>query len=357
VTGRREVYYNEWEPYPAAWLRNLMAAGLIPVGDVDERSITDVQPDDLRGYTACHFFAGIGGWPYALQLAGWPADRPVWTGSCPCQPFSGAGKAHGLGDERHLWPAFHRLIAECRPPTIVGEQVASKAGRYWLAGVRDDLEGLGYAVGAADLCAASVGAPHIRQRLWWVADAASDRTREQRPDAAESCQDRSQVGILGPGSTLGAVADTDGGEPGDRDLQRGGEYRQQPEDGGLSLGVEYPDRERQQGNREAPGSDPSQSQQPISRHAARWLGDPEGRGQRECGDAAQSGSGGHVVGPSWAGSEWLPCRDGKVRRLEPGLEPLVDGLPGRVGQLRAYGNAIVPQVAAEFVKAYLGCRP
>lgn len=85
-------YYNEFDPFAAAWLRELIKEKLIPQGDVDERSITEIQPDDLRGYTQCHFFAGIGGWSLALQLAGWPSDRPVWTGSCPCQPFSSAGR-------------------------------------------------------------------------------------------------------------------------------------------------------------------------------------------------------------------------------------------------------------------------
>ncbi|HUW45476.1 MAG TPA: DNA cytosine methyltransferase, partial [Dehalococcoidia bacterium] len=88
-TGRR-VYYNEIDADLCRWLRNLIAAGLIPRGDVDERSITDVKPTDLDGYDQCHFFCGVAGWPLALQLAGWPDGRPVWTGSCPCQPFSAA---------------------------------------------------------------------------------------------------------------------------------------------------------------------------------------------------------------------------------------------------------------------------
>lgn len=165
-----KAYYNEFDRHAAAWLRELIKDGLIADGDVDERSITDVQPSDLNGYTQCHFFAGIGGWSYALRLAGWPDDQPVWTGSCPCQPFSVAGKGLGEADPRHLWPQFGRLIGQCRPPIAFGEQVASKAGRPWLALVQADLEAMGYRSAAADLCAAGIGAPHIRQRLYWVAD-------------------------------------------------------------------------------------------------------------------------------------------------------------------------------------------
>lgn len=175
------AYYNEIDPFAAAWLRELIKAGHIADGEVDERSVIDVRPDDLRGFTQCHFFAGIGGWSYALRLAGWPDDRPVWTGSCPCQPFSSAGKGDGGADSRHLWPAWFRLIAECRPPVVFGEQVESAVAHGWLDLVCDDLEGVGYATGAASLPAASVGAPHRRDRLWFVADA--ERDQQPRPES------------------------------------------------------------------------------------------------------------------------------------------------------------------------------
>lgn len=161
------AYYNEIDPYAAQWLRNLIAAGHIAPGDVDERSILEVKPDDLRGYRQCHFFAGIGGWSYALRLAGWPDDRSVWTGSCPCQPFSSAASssAKRYEDGRHLWPVWARLIAASEPRAIFGEQVVDAGD--WIDGVCDDLEALGYSVGASVLPACSVGFDHARARIYF----------------------------------------------------------------------------------------------------------------------------------------------------------------------------------------------
>ena len=188
------AYYNEIDPFAAQWLRNLIAAGHIAPGDVDERDIRQVKSDDVRGYTQCHWFAGIGGWSYALRRAGWEDDRAVWTGSCPCQPFSGAGRKKGAADSRHLWPEWFRLIGECKPSTIFGEQVASKDALLWFDSVYSDLEGAGYAIGAADLSAASVGAPHIRQRLWFVG--ISSAIRLQR-GSAQGSEKGGALGLCG----------------------------------------------------------------------------------------------------------------------------------------------------------------
>jgi DNA (cytosine-5)-methyltransferase 1 len=163
------AYYNEFDPAAAHVLRVLIAEGVIAPGDVDERSIKDVQADDLDGYTQCHFFAGGGLWSVAARLAGWPDSRPLWTGSCPCQPFSQIGKRLGIDDPRHLWPDFHRLIRTCRPPVVMGEQVAKTAGYGWFDGVRADLESEGYASRCVDIPALAVDAPHERNRLYWIA--------------------------------------------------------------------------------------------------------------------------------------------------------------------------------------------
>ena len=271
------AYYNDTDAYAAAWLRNLIAAGLIAAGDVDERDVREVQPDDLRGYRQVHLFAGIGGWSYALRLAGWPDDRPVWTGSCPCQPFSSAGQRRGHGDQRHLWPAFHGLIAECRPAVVFGEQVASALGREWLAGVRADLEHVGYACGCADLPAACVGAPHIRQRLWWGANWLGDA------DSARRVSRQSTAARARHGSSA---------EPAGRARRLG-----DPEiygDGTLG---------RQSGSRRAP-------QEPAGGSGlSRRLGDTAGHG--------------------------IPCADGKARRVGQRIQWLADGVSGYLESVRA----------------------
>ena len=343
-------YYNEYDAGAAAWLRELINQNLIPYGHVDTRSITEVKPDDLKGYTQCHFFAGIGGWSYALQLAGWPADRPVWTGSCPCQPFSVAGRGKGVEDERHLWPVFAELIRACKPPTVFGEQVASKAGRDWLAGVFADLEGMAYQRAGADLCAAGVGAPHIRQRLFWVADSESIGGRQGEPDTRGGVE-RSyakQRPIFVRGFAFGRLADSNNKGLEERQEQSAREERQTVERsgdaGGMADSVGVRCNERRKPERIEVQGECSIGAGEYTR--SEYFGKlPRGiEGLGNC--------------PSfWAGTN-IQCRDGKNRRIpsEPALFPLADGLPGRVGLLRGAGNAIVPQVAAEFIAAFLDCQ-
>jgi len=223
IGGQKWAYYNEIDPYAAEWLRSLIRSGHIADGIVDERSISDVRPDELQEFTQCHFFAGIGVWSYALRSAGWEDDRPVWTGSCPCQPFSGAGNRKGVADKRHLWPHWFHLIEQCRPSTVFGEQVASKDGLGWIDLVQADMEGADYAIGSFDLCSAGFGAPHIRQRLWFVAD--TDDTRRQGWISGRSDTERQdQHGHVGRDSATDRVADTESQQSSSDD--NGGEPRQ-----------------------------------------------------------------------------------------------------------------------------------
>lgn len=336
------AYYNENNPQAAAWLRELIKAGHIADGDVDERSITEVDAVDVSGYTQCHFFAGIGGWSYALRLAGWPDDKPVWTGSCPCQPFSTAGKRRGFADERHLWPNFFRLISQCRPATVFGEQVASKDGLAWLDTVCADLERADYACGAVDTCASGFGAPHIRQRLYWVANTVNNGT-------GRKC-----------GHGAGEKGTPQGGRAENSGLAEAG-------NSGTAHGVAHADSDgcgsRQWNDTPARYGNTTSAKSNACRMADADNTRPQGRnGNAECANQCAPGQNCMVVRPGptnghWRDADWLYCRDGKWRPVEPSTFPLAHGLPARVVRLRGYGNAIVPQVAAAFVSAFMEVNP
>jgi DNA (cytosine-5)-methyltransferase 1 len=299
------AYYNENDPYAAQWLRNLIEAGHIAPGDVDERSIVDVRGSDLAGYGQCHFFAGIGGWSYALRLAGWPDDLAVWTGSCPCQPLSSAGQRKGHADQRHLWPTFYGLIAECSPAILFGEQVASTDGREWLAGVRADLETSGYACGAADLPAACAGAPHCRQRYFWMAVAAGKQVGLPRQSRLRA--DAGDHGKLGNGDENGRK------------------------------GTLVPIRQRRQIKATALPSGTSEAPElelTNGSHGYWWDGPLQVGWNAIEGEIERSGR--------RYRAQW---------RIKPGLSLVAHGIPNRMERVSAYGNAIVPQVAAEFIAA------
>jgi len=552
-------YYNEFDPKAAAWLKQLIQLNLIPQGDVDTRSITEVKPHELTGYTQCHFFAGIGGWSLALQLAGWPSDRPVFSGSCPCQPFSTAGKGLAQADERHLWPVFFNLIKECRPQYVFGEQVASSAvvgkrsemdtlqqmrrkqailrflsgeksqtqvilqglqeqanqpqkerelfsgqdrqeGAHfgwrseiqgqknessirfgcggdsfqnrdrsvrvdrntirsgdaesmeqpiigsdkasswihqgqcesssvfckcdesqlgaevysgscgcntrtaqeeierligeiggeseeapivWVDGVQDDLEKIDYTFGSCVMAASSVGAPHIRQRLYWVAydqcarlegrgSAISDRIRaggqtepllsSDRLAHTESIRSRegqqdTRGSVSGGDEEQGAISvcGSSAIRLGDTSSER--HDRQHPllrqEDGGRDTGNIL----QATGSCETGGlADARRSEAHVERVIRsseqggdgedHWVPSGSGRGNDWLGNTAAASR--------WSDYQLIPCRDGKTRRIptEPSFFPLAHGIPARVVRLRGYGNAIVPQAAAEFIQAF-----
>jgi len=333
---RPSIYYNDNDPQVCAWIRQLMFDGLIPYGVVDSRSILDVQPADLEGFTQCHFFCGIAGWAYALKLAGWPSTRPVWTGSPPCQPFSAAGKLEGKDDARHLAPHFISLVRACRPPVLFGEQVASAAvfGKSakrvggepewtWLDDLFHRLEAARYAVGASDIPAAGVGAPHIRQRTFFGAVRLDDSEGSGRC-WGEQVEDK-RHSESGGSDTLQSerLADAD---------DQGPQGRQ------------------------------GMHQRPVERAVG------------QSGVAVSQSPSGTDHG-GWDDVDWLFCRDGKWRPVKSSFQRLADGLPGcvvprgdfvpassplaqstkearRVMRLRGYGNAIVPQAAALFIKAF-----
>ena len=300
-------YYNEFDKGAAAWLRELINAKLIPFGYVDERSITEVTASDVQGFTQCHFFAGIGGWSLALQLAGVPASTRLWTGSPPCQPFSTAGKQLGQFDPRHLAPVFLNLVSKCRPPVLFGEQVAAAIAKSWMCDLQTHLEGEDYAVGFAVLPACGVGAPHKRDRLFFgaqqLAYAESSRSshRGERSILAESAK-------IGGG--FSSVANTDDARPQGREGMPERTDKQSVRAGGVESGLGDSD-----------GSErPSRKLQRI-RNKTR----PEQFAQSMLPDTTNPHN------SFWSDADWLGCRDGKFRSVEAWTQQMVDGVPDTLG--------------------------
>lgn len=309
-----KAYYNEWDKDAAAWLRQLIKDGLITDGVVDERSITEVIASDIRGFDRVHWFAGIGTWDYCLNEAGW-GDRPIWTASLPCQPFSAAGKQLGKADERHLLPHFLGLVRECKPDIVFGEQVARAIQHGWLDDLHTEMEAQNYAVGHVVLGAHSIGAAHIRQRLYWVANSIS-----------EGLQGYRQLGI--------------------KQIQKL--------------------REREKRHFAKSGMD---CRMGNSKHK-QYEGILSGFREESCEDgecAPGESSGSSAV-------DWFYCRDGKYRPIKSGIKPLVNGstrtmvyssdqveteikpnetTEAHAMRLKGYGNAIVSGCAIEFIKTYM----
>jgi DNA (cytosine-5)-methyltransferase 1 len=294
--------YNEIDAKACAALRQLIAEGTIASGDVLECSIKDLTADDLRDYTQWHFFAGAGIWSVAARDAGWPDGRPLLTASCPCQPYSGAGKQLGADDPRHLWPDLFRIISAARdggflPPVLMGEQVAKKAGYGWFDGVRADLATKGIASRTVDIPACAVDAPHERNRLYWIAVADSYQQRGGQQQSERRSEGRTADGRLDAGRSVGDAT-------------------------GDGRGERWPEPIVQRGRNAATGADV----QGV--------------------DSFRNGS-------WYADAEWITCHDGKARRAKPGIPMLVDGMAGRSDLWSLAGNSISPVLASEVIKAFL----
>jgi DNA (cytosine-5)-methyltransferase 1 len=398
------AYYNDNDSNVCRWLEELIRRGHIARGVVDCRSILEVKPEDVKGYAQCHFFAGIGGWSLACRLAGWDDERPIWTGSPPCQPFSAAGKQLGKLDARHLAPAWLSLVEAVRPPVVAGEQVAAAVNKDdWLDDLLDALEGFGYATGAVALPACGVGSPHIRSRLWFVgrlADAErwtteryrhevgttsgreQDETHERkrvrddaqhgvdplrladaehaerwsecrhREDGRDGKDDRREEahGELGACGEVRGLADatSHGRRQGDEDCRRRG--------GGDAASVERTgsaDDIDACGLADADGGDTCTEWQQCSGEHRQQPQDGSPMRRTDCGpwDGSSERMGGaDAPHDGWSAVDWIYCRDHKWRAVEPGTFPLAHGISARVVRLRGYGNAIVPQVAVEVIK-------
>lgn len=380
--------YTDHDRKICAWLRQLIHLDAIRTGTVLERDIADITPYDVKPYHHVHFFAGIGGWEVARELAGW--EGPLWSASLPCQPFSCAGKQLGDRDERHLWPVFRELVSQCKPPVLVGEQVASKLGREWFTSLQANMEEMGYWCTAVDLGAASIGAPHIRQRLYWCAVRLADSSSERRQQVSRSTSsDETTHGATRwhRSEPNGYYVPSSHGEDHLAKHCRNGSCCRNPNecDGNACWlkrqGFEYPPGQEpeseedwlvqpnssrsQQRNQTTPTVGYRNTVEPAGRPSIR-MADSKCNGQHRIRNTREARRHEPTDMRQWDNVIWLPCADGKARPIKPGIEPLVNGISGglvqsgdtcntsslaRATRLKGYGNSIVPQVAAVFLKS------
>jgi DNA (cytosine-5)-methyltransferase 1 len=264
--GWTNVFNCEWEEFPRKVLKHHFP-NAIQHGDIKELDATT----------------------YAGRV-------DILTGGFPCQPYSLAGKRKGKEDERHLWPEMLRVIRECAPRYVVGENVRGLVG--WNGGlvfeeVCADLEACGYAVQSFLLPAAGVAScPHRRDRVWFVAysdESDAGKNRGRMSGKAEEVWGQEEGIILGSSCSNANAPDT-----------------------------QVPRREGQRF---------------------------EGQGQVQ-----PDGRGGKNMEAAWENFPAVP----PVCGGNDGLPKELDGITfskWRRESIKAYGNAIVPQVALQIFKA------
>lgn len=354
-------------------------------------------------------FSGIGGFDLAAEWAGWEnvfnceidpfcrrvlkyhfpnsvqyddiktTDFTVWggkidvlTGGFPCQPFSTAGKRKGTADNRYLWPEMLRVIREIRPRWVVGENVLGIVS--WYGGlvfeqVHADLEAAGYEVQAFVLPACSVGAPHIRYRTWFVAyraDAGAESMRE-RENGFRSDRNASNSADNGR-----RARDGEGREIRERNglsgEQEGSEIRDEHNrcdcertiTNSYNNGLENCANFRTSGEvssekTKCPGIDPT------SADGGRWIVTDtycERRKERDISGQPErtyiAGGGIDEIQDRWSN---FPTQS-PVRSRDDGFPIPMDGITlpkWRAESIKAYGNAIVPQVAYRIFETINKC--
>jgi len=328
------AYYNEIDPFCCEVLRARIADGRLPSGQVDGRDVREVQPDEIPAGQV-HLFAGIGGFAYAARLAGLPDDFDIWTAGFPCQDISTAGKGAGLSGTRSgLFFEIVRFLrgVERRPAWVLLENVPALRTRGFDR-VADEMEAVGYTVGQVVVGAWAVGAPHKRDRVWIVCGLVHSAVKRLGRGGAD-----------GPGESaglLGAGLESDGrllANPRCKYGRTRGEVAGEHEAAGRNPPCSI-DAERSCTVADATGFR-------CTQHPERKYQAPPGERRLQ------------ELGSGWPSRPGEPQHEWEAARLlELPLGGLVDGIPARLVRhanresLKAYGNSVVPQVAAEVMKA------
>jgi DNA (cytosine-5)-methyltransferase 1 len=313
--GWENVFHCEWNPFGQRVLHHYWP---------NAETFTDITKTDFTKYAN---------------------TVDILTGGFPCQPYSSAGKRLGKEDERHLWPEMLRAIREVSPSFVVGENVRGLTN--WNGGLVFDevcaeLESYGYSVAPIIIPACGVNAPHRRERVWFVAYSNSNAGR-RRP--SESGREERQTSSNGK-PEIYTRANTDGDEgnatdaSGSRSLQEFKNIQQKESNGQEPVSVS---RERHVTN----ASDKRPAQCGIPRKIPTEKRVPSEQGSKS-GIPTETICNGFK--PDWQN---FPTQS-PICGGDDGISSELDGITfskWRAESIKAYGNAIVPQVAYEIFKA------
>ena len=255
----------------------------------------------------------------------------IITGGYPCQPFSVAGNKKGVEDPRHLWPEYFRLIKECRPTWIIGENVAGHI-KLGLDAVQEDLESEGYAFRTFSISASSIGAPHQRERVWTMAY--SERNgflaSEKRRSTEETIRQQPQ------------------GENNTFNIERAGSIPVSTSDVEDARRRSW--REQFTRNKESTGRGTSEKTE-WSTDTNTSPGPGEGTETMANTSSIKSHVGENIQHTSTGNRQGKTGREsssGEPNRnwwdFEPDVGRVADGVPDRTHRLKALGNAVVPQI-------------
>lgn len=318
-------YYNDSEKFVCRWLENLIMFGHIPNGIVDCRPIQEITPNDLKGFTQCHFFAGIGGGASPLNSRGGqkidrsgpapaPANRSPSQGNKKGSPIPATYGLPGSIFKRNA--ALQSSLVSRLQTLLTGSPECEVIWAVWIT-----------PWGGIPIEAACAGAAQYRDRFWFVAE--RDDTKRRAEESRRHNDNREDAGR---GEGHGDVAE-------------------------CGVGVLAPIRRPRLEGKQSQPQNPLPQLQSLQRagllNMVRPPFDGWGQGWTES-EFRGRGFTATVASLPNGGGQFIGCPDGKYRRLPPPrVRWLGNGIPSRVAQLRALGNSIYPPVAAAFIRAYM----
>lgn len=272
--------------------------------------------------------------------------RFLLTGGVPCQPASRAGKQRGKDDVRWLWLEAIRVIGEAKPSWCLLENPPG-IGDVGLKGILNDMESQGYEVRVFGIPACAVGSPQLRNRYWLVANATESNSPRNGKISNDVFREPSQSDVAD--SSIERRQQESGGTSQDESEYAG---RPTASDNKPSSNVQSDVADSLRSGRGTDTEGTGQGGRTFDRgtceeiglantHEMRWrgrTGEPRPAGWEESKDRN-----------FWSNSVWLPCADGKVRRVPDDSFGVAHGLHRSV--LAGLGNSIVPQVAYEIIRA------